>query len=216
MTLAVKAESETELLKPNKRGPAPQTPAQRAESKERTRIKHNERRRRLYATDPVYAARERKASRLRLRKRYGKPDKQYDCRDYLDDLPSMAEFRSGTVEDRDVFKNEPTLTCKDLVKEGASDGGSGVFGVSLKTLTKWIATGIIPKPILKARVVTGAFGRTSQTSVVRVYHIDEVRAIIKHLGPHQSELRVVTRQHANLIEAIKNEIHSTRIALGFA
>ena len=215
MTLAVKAESERELLKPNKRGPAPHTPAQRAESKERTRIKHNARRRHLYATDPVYAARERKASRLRLRKRYGRPDKHHDCRDYLDDLPNMARMRSGTVDDQDVFTNEPTLTCRDLAKEGMDDG-PGVFGVSIKTLNKWITTGIIPKPILNAKIVTGAFGRSNQTSTVRVYHIQEVRAIIAHLGPHQAELRVITRKHTDLIAAISDEVDRTRVALGFS
>ena len=87
--------------------------------------------------------------------------------------------------------------------------------MSMKTLNKWIHDGLIPEPVLTAYVVTGSFGRPDQTSNVRVYHRDEVQAIIEHLGPHQAEVKVFRREHQRTVVSIAQAVHHVREIKGF-
>ena len=199
---------------PKKRGPKPMPAHEKAKRLEEQRLRHNAKRRLSYRTDPAYAAKERKAARDRFRL-LNNTEIGYDSRNSLSSLRENATQRAVYLHRFELWGEAPTFTIKELCNEKGSDE-YGVLGVSVKTLNKWITDNLIPAPILSAYVVTNSFGRIGQTSIVRVYHEDEVRAMIGPLGKHQAQIKVFRTEHQTLVQEIHEVIEQVRKEKGFS
>ena len=130
--------------------------------------------------------------RLAARQRYrDKNNVTLDtCLGNLDDLESFAKVQAVTLPNGKT-REWPVVSVTAL---GPPLNISGV------SATRWVNSGMLPKPILK-------------TGRGLCYHIDELRVFVTLIGAHQAELKQYRHAHIELKQKIFNEDARVRKSL---
>lgn len=170
------------------------------------KVKHKpnpyvERRAKRYREDAKYREQVGQYQREAMQARRGTQLK--DCRDNLPMLSRIASKRSVHMRDGDVM----TFECLTYAETAEA------LMVSENRLRIWAARDVIPEPVCRAD--TEGERLLLPTASAPVYLIDEVRAIMKVLGKHQSRIAYIRpNQHQHTIKAIYEAVRKVRIEHG--
>lgn len=151
-----------------------------------------------YQTDPAYREKVREAARLRARSG-DKPDRtKQDCRLNKPMLASMGDRRAVETA------GGPLVMLTYSLEETAL-----ALNYSQSGLRKMIARGVIPKPVLTARVKIVGEQRERMYSM-QVYTRGEVVAMMNVIGRHYVEVGRLLDEHTDVIEQIREAVAKQR------
>ena len=157
-----------------------------AESREPQGNEHrNRRRQKLYATDPGYASRAKKAARDTYRKDHPLPGSRLGY-----GLLSRGQQKEVIAGDMD----HPQVVEAYTIPEAAV-----ALGRSELCVKRWIANGIIPPPLLVDTVRS-----------YRHYSVGELRIIAEALYQHEQEFRYLSASHTRTITEIWQRLQGYR------
>jgi hypothetical protein len=158
---------------------------------------------RRYHSDAKYRKKVQAAARERARVSLKEARKESDCRDNLSKLSRMGTPRAISTAGGPVVLNTFSL-----------DEAADALYYSPSGLRKMIARGVIPKPILSARVEVTAAARARAYNL-QVYTEAEVRAMIDVIGHHYVEVGRLLDVHKTAIRALTSAVRAARKAEDF-
>lgn len=145
----------------------------------------NAARRKQYASDPGYAAKQRQASRATYRK-----DHPLEPSRLSNGLLHQGQLRELYTDEMD----HPVSVEAFTVREAALALGRSELG-----LKRWISDGIVPPPILLDTVRR-----------YRHYSVGELRTIARVLRDHEEEFKYLTVKHTPTIHTMWQSIQAYR------
>ena len=147
----------------------------------------NRRRRNLYATDPSYAERIRRASLDTYRKEHPLPVSKL----------SRGLLARGTQ--KEVYVGDDLTRVPVVVEAFTVPEAATALGRSELCIKRWIADGLIPPPILR-----------DTTRGYRHYSAGELSTIAAELKKHEADFAYLTATHTVTINAIWQMIQGYR------
>lgn len=163
--------------------------------------KHSKARAKRYKADPMYAADVREKSRQAMQAKRG--TKLADCRTNLGDLNEIGSVRTCMLNGEPINR-----LCFTFGETGEA------MMVSHSRVRVWARDGIVPPPIVQAKIEDEKVAFVSKPTVP-VYLKDEVVAMMTILGEHRSRIAFIRKdQHAALIAKSNTAIKDARRRLG--
>lgn len=158
------------------------------EGSDTTKAGHrNRRRRNLYATDPDYAERIRKASLETYRKDHPLPPSK------------LARGLLARGTQKEVFVGEDLTRVPVTIEAFTIPETATALGRSELCVKRWIADGLIPPPVLK-----------DTTRGYRHYSAGELSIIAAELKKHGADFAYLTSAHSVTINSIWQRIQGYR------
>lgn len=146
---------------------------------------NNLRRRKLYANDPNYAERVKKAARETYRKEHPLGPRKLE-----NGLLENGELKEVFTDEMDHPVCVETFTVPQAAR---------ALGRSELAFKRWITDGLIPPPILKDTVRRYMH-----------YSLGELRTIARVLRDHEDEFKYFTAKHTGTIEVMWQAMHGYR------
>lgn len=176
---------------------------EKAADKEKWQEARNERRRKSYHEDPSYRAARLEQSRKTYREKNGVD--LPSCLGRIAEIPSYGAVRpvvsgGGTVE-RHCF----------TIKEAAEIIGP----YEQQVLYRWKARGLIPEPVYQAKVLVETTGKGGSYEALQgVYLDEEVEALMRVVGEHQTRVRYYRTKDTDTIAAVFAAVEQARATIG--